>query len=190
MRIYQIIGSLLLLNSYAYGVHAHSIRYNNACLHTERRGDPDLIDLLIFKEKPLIPYNHVAATPHALVAVKKDVFIAWHSFALNAIEKRLHELTHEDDTKTFRSQISLIHDAIERLQNQHHYLKKVTYTDLEKKLIAVPEQDITLLMQWARGITIQGDDIVPIITITLDTDTQLVLGSCCGDLAYAISDHI
>lgn len=190
MYISRICLSLLLFSPYAYGVHAHSIRYNSACLSTEHRGNPDTIDALIFKNKPAVPYNHVAATPTFLVEAKKDTFYAWRNSVINSIENRLQELILEGNTTTIRSHISSVHAAIDRLENQRNYLKNACYADLGENLIAVPEQDVVFLMQWAREIVIQGDEIVPLVGIVLDDNLRLILGTCCGDLPFVVKDHI
>ncbi len=180
---------LLLASPYMYGVHADAIRYNNSCLSFERRGSLDTVDELIFTHKPALHYDHILATPALLVRAKHDVIEIWRTFVVNAIAERITML--QNQASDVKGSTDLLNVAIERLQGELSYLQSTQYYKLEsEELVAVSEQTIVLLMQWAKNITISGDEFVPVITVQLDDNTIITASSCCGDVPLVIRDHI
>lgn len=180
---------LLLASPYAYGVHADAIRCNNSCLTLEHRGSLDAVDALIFAHKTTVNYDHILATPALLVRVKHDIIETWRTIAMHAMVERL--ATIQNQAPEAKSVADTLPIAIERLQNELSYLQSIKYQTLEtENLVAVSEQAIVLLMQWAKSITISGDEFVPVIVVELDDNISITASSCCGDLPLVIRDHI
>jgi hypothetical protein len=176
---HTIILSLSLLASPSiYAVHAEAIRYNNQCLNCEDRGNPDHIDAIIFG-KPLVNHDHILATPTQYVTANREVVDAWRTWIVQAATKRLAEISSR-----------LYEAAAERLSRQVAYFESVQYPTVADGLIAIPEQDIVLLMQWAQHIIPGDNESEPNFTITLDDNTSFVVRSNCGDLYAVIQDHI
>src|ERR1700722_4611897 len=191
MRTKGVFLSLSLLFSLnMYGVHAHTIRYNNACLTNEQRGNPDVVDAHIFKHKAIVNYEHILATSSRFVEARKEVIESWRSWTLSAMETRLQELEAEAATTGESDTNTVARAAYARLTALSEHLQRAVYQDLSNDLIAMPEQDIVLLMQWAERIIVTGDEIVPVVTVVLDDTHALTASSCCGDLPFVLNDHI
>lgn len=190
MKFLPMLGlSVSLFFSYnIYAVHAQSIRYNNICLPTEQRGNPDAIDELIFFRKPIINFAHVLATPTRLVTARPDDIEQLRTHARSQIASRRAALEQEAACEDAGD---VVKAACARLARQEEYLKTVQYPALEGgELIAVPEQDIVFFMQWAERIIVTGDELLPVVTIILNGTTAISASSCCGDLPFVVSDHL
>lgn len=181
----------LLCSVNLYGVHAHAIRSNNACSINEQRGNPDVIDQHIFLRRPILNFAHITATPGQLVAVRKETFETWHAWVLDAMSKRSEALVAENAAHNANDEgMNLAIAAYDRITMLYERLKNGVYAEIDTDLIAVPETDVVILMQWAERIVVTGDDVVPVVTIILDDMHALTASSCCGDLPQVISDHM
>jgi len=188
---HAILSLSLLVSPCVYAVHAQAVRYNNQCLDCEHRGNPDKIDELIFGGKPLVNHDHVMATPTLYVTAPKELIDQWCAGASHAITARLTALHAEIASADADTATDLLQAAAARLSHQADYLTNVQYpTTGTDGLIALPEQDVVFLMQWAKRIISTGDEVVPALTIVLDDVTTLVVNSSCGDLPAVIQDHI
>ncbi len=181
----------LLMSHASYAVHADTIRYNNNCLTQEHRGNPDSVDTAIFVTKPLINFEHVLATPQSYVIVSQEVIESLRLHVLETMKNKLVDLENQlTDSYEDVSQ-EVLRAAHMRLTKHAAYLEHVQYEVSQSgDLIAVPEQDIVLLMQWVERIEVAGDEIVPVITLVLDDATSLTVGTGCGELPFVIKDHI
>lgn len=190
MRKAAFLSLSLLFSINMYGVHAHTIRYNNACLADEHRGNSDSVEKCIFRDKtPPVNFNHILATPVQWVAVRKDVE-SLRAWVVDAMQQRMNALAAEINAATTDEAKDLMQAAYARVSLLHERLSNASYQDLDNELIAVPEQDIVMMMQWAERIVVTGDEIVPVVTIVLDDTHVFTASSCCGDLPQLISDHI
>src|SRR5580700_704718 len=86
----------LLANTFFY---AHSsIRYNRNCFYTEQRGEPDVIDSIIFSKAIFITSAHIAATPITLLIADRDTLTAWKTWIIHKIARRLTTIKEELDS--------------------------------------------------------------------------------------------
>ena len=101
---------------------------------------------MLFKKQPLVPHNHVTATPTTTVVANKDTINTWCTWVVNAIEYRLKELTHELSTNN----VAHTHEALDRLHNKLTHLKNSHFEELDINFNDA-EQDVVLLMQWTKN---------------------------------------
>jgi|GEM_PF-6486251 len=185
-----ILPLALICSTPLFGVHAHTIRYNAHCSEDEQKGNLDAVDQYIFASKTPVNYAHMLATPKQLITAKKDLMAVWLASTIDKVGARLSQLEVELQQAENSDLQSVITEAYARLKDIFDYLNNVQYQDVDTELIAVPEQDIAILMQWAQRVVVAGDEMLPLVTIILDGTTTLNVGSCCGELPYVISDHI
>lgn len=181
----------LLMSQASYAVHAEVIRYNNNCLTQEHRGNPDSVDAVIFGRKPLINFEHVLATPHSYVIASKEAIETMRVHVLDAMKNKLTDLENQLINSYEDGLQETLRAAHMRLTTHIAYLEHEQYEVSQSgDLIAVPEQDVVLLMQWAERIEVGGDEILPVITVVLDDATCVTVGNGCGDLPFVFKDHI